>query len=773
MAENYSAVVTELGASLIEDAYNNSTIVNITQMAIGDSNGAYVEPNPAFTSLVNELGREDIHESSTVGHLIHVYVYVTSKFAGDTVREFGLYDDANNLVVYAAYPESLVPDAASGEYIQLEIECIVDLESAEVVNIVVNPIYPHATELEAGIAKIVSETDVDNDEEDSKFLTIKKLLKRAATTVKAGVARFATSAEAINGTDTTTMLNPSAGLALLKSRISSALDGTRTDYSASEDALRQVNEKADYAYNPSNLPPYTLMQTVDLSTQDSGLFYPLVLNGTSNSVGRGWTIELASQGGASTVPYNATTLVGYLRGGGYSDYDQLFDVNVSIYDEDELTIHSAWQGTEGFPGVVIYLRGGSKYYLRTNDIAEVHTDTNFSDGNSVFPAGIADISTSTLTKASLLATFDHSGNYNNIGVFNTENPPTPDQVGAVPITRTINSKPLSENITLDSDDIGSLKGKTVKASFGNQDSWIKIATAYLPSSSSTIKIQISGGGGFNAGSDYQSSAHQIIARAGNAQGDATCRLHTQDMKGCPFSQVGVVHTGSSQFDIYAKSRSNYSHDVIVEYTSTNTFTVANEVAASDPAGIYIGDVVEDYNSDNPPTLADIGIEHIGKSVVGNEADEESIDIAGTSYYLTKYVTSYDPNSLIINSTATTGIAEIKHDGYYLLRYAVNRSRPSNGATIQNGYIEINGDFVAQNKAVSNNYATAAIVTEYYGALLAGDLIRYLTQGSSLAEGGSFSIEYKRPLSEAERLLAKPNRAQNVKMVAALMLKQSR
>lgn len=244
MAENYSAVVTELGASLIEDAYNNSTIVNITQMAIGDSNGAYVEPNPAFSSLVNELGREDIHESSTVGHLIHVYVYVTSKFAGDTVREFGLYDDANNLVVYAAYPESLVPDAASGEYIQLEIECIVDLESAEVVNIVVNPIYPHATELEAGIAKIVSETDVDNDEEDSKFLTIKKLLKRAATTVKAGVARFSTSAEAINGTDTTTMLNPSAGLALLKSRISSAPDGTRTDYSASESALSQVNTKA-------------------------------------------------------------------------------------------------------------------------------------------------------------------------------------------------------------------------------------------------------------------------------------------------------------------------------------------------------------------------------------------------------------------------------------------------------------------------------------------------------------------------------------------------
>lgn len=293
MAENYSAVVTELGASLIEDAYNNSTIVNITQMAIGDSNGAYVEPNPAFSSLVNELGREDIHESSTVGHLIHVYVYVTSKFAGDTVREFGLYDDANNLVVYAAYPESLVPDAASGEYIQLEIECIVDLESAEVVNIVVNPIYPHATELEAGIAKIVSETDVDNDEEDSKFLTIKKLLKRAATTVKAGVARFSTSAEAINGTDTTTMLNPSAGLALLKSRISSAPDGTRTDYSASESALSQVNTKAVNA-----------QETADEKYDKTG--------GRITGV-----VEQYIDGIGTRMASSSTTKAGYLQAGNY------------------------------------------------------------------------------------------------------------------------------------------------------------------------------------------------------------------------------------------------------------------------------------------------------------------------------------------------------------------------------------------------------------------------------------------------------------------------
>lgn len=761
MAETYSAVVTNLGTSLIEDAYNNSSIVNITQMAIGDSNGAYVEPNPAFTSLVNELGREDIHESSTVGHFIHVYVYVTSKFAGETIREFGLYDDANNLVVYAAYPESLVPDAVSGEHIQLEIECIVDLENAEVVNIVVNPIYPHATELEAGIAKIVSEADVDNDEEDSKFLTIKKLLKRAATTVKAGVARFSTSAEAINGTDTSVMLNPSSGLALLKSRISSALGGTRTDYSASEDALRQVNEKADYAYNPSNLPPYTLMQTVDLSTQDSSLFYPLVLNGTSNAVGRGWTIELASQGGSSILPYNATTLVGYLRGGGYSDYDELFDVNVSIYDEDELTIHSAWQGTEGFSGVVIYLRGGSKYYLRTNDIAEVHTDTNFSDGNSVFPAGLASINTDTLTKASLLAVFTHTGNYNNIGVFNTENPPTPEQVGAVPITRTINSKQLSENITLDSDDIGSLKGKTVKASFGNQDSWIKIATAYLPSSSSTIKIQISGGGGFNAGSDYQSSMHQIIARAGNAQGQVNCRLHTQDMRGCPFSQVGVVHTGSSQFDIYAKSRSPYSFDVIVEYTSTNTFTVENEAVTETPSGLYEGDVVEEFNSIVPPTLDTVGAAHIGKAATCRTIGYAEAGIGGTPSPLI-FGELQDPFDITTLESSGTNIT-VNFSGYYMLNSTLRWDVHDGDKSIDVS-IYVNGTIVETLTFRTEGLIGAmALPFQYYAHFSAGDSIKVgvlvnLESGSTtegyISSNGSLSLTYTRPSDSAATRVGK-------------------
>ncbi|EOG1475771.1 tail fiber protein [Vibrio parahaemolyticus] len=242
----YFSYVTDVGISKIETAYNAGETINLIEMAIGDSNGAYVEPNSAFTELVNEFARVAINDASTEGHLIHVISYIkpTAETAEKTLREYGIYDDEGDMIIYGAYPESLIPSLDSAEYLQLEVENITELENADVVNVTVSPIVPYATETEAGIAKIINDDDVEAGVDDSKILTISKMLKRVATSVKAGVARFATSAEAINGTDSSTILNPSAGLALLKSRISGALDGTRTDYSASESALGQVNTKA-------------------------------------------------------------------------------------------------------------------------------------------------------------------------------------------------------------------------------------------------------------------------------------------------------------------------------------------------------------------------------------------------------------------------------------------------------------------------------------------------------------------------------------------------
>ncbi len=274
MSNDYFSYVTNVGVEKIEKAYNAGETINLIEMAIGDSNGAYVVPDSSFTNLVNEFARVALNDASTDGHLIHVISYIkpTAETAEKTLREYGIYDDEGDMIIYGSYPESLIPSLDSAEYLQLEVENITELENADVVNVTVSPIVPYATETEAGIAKIINDDDVEAGVDDSKILTISKMLKRVATSVKAGVARFATSAEAINGTDTSTMLNPSSGLALLKSRISSALDGTRTDYTASEYALSQINTKAsnaqstaDNAVNLANAAQDTADNATDLA----------------------------------------------------------------------------------------------------------------------------------------------------------------------------------------------------------------------------------------------------------------------------------------------------------------------------------------------------------------------------------------------------------------------------------------------------------------------------------------------------------------------------
>ena len=179
-----TAVVTNVGIVKLEAAYQAGEKVIISQMALGNSNLAYVVPDPAFTELVNEFGRQDINEGNTTDSWINALVYVDSQqFAGESILEFGLYDTDGDLIVYSSYTPSVVP-AVGQDYIQLEIECSVDLYNASAVTIEVTPIYPQATELERGIAKVATEADVAAGIDDEKIVTPKKIAKHYATSDK-------------------------------------------------------------------------------------------------------------------------------------------------------------------------------------------------------------------------------------------------------------------------------------------------------------------------------------------------------------------------------------------------------------------------------------------------------------------------------------------------------------------------------------------------------------------------------------------------------------
>ncbi|MCE7729605.1 phage tail-collar fiber domain-containing protein [Vibrio campbellii] len=647
MADNkHYMVVTDLGLSLIEDAYNAGTKVNLVAMALGDSNGAYVEPDSTFTSLVNEFGREDIHEGNSGEYLIDVISYVGVRHAGKTVREFGLYDDADNLIAYGAYPESLVPDVGSSEYIQLEIEARVDLANASAVTITVNPIYPYATEAEAGIIKIIKEAEVTETDEskvdDSKALTLFKLLKRKATDKLAGVMRFSTKTEAIEGDINSVALSPNSGLELLKSRISSALNGTREDYALSELAgsklypkdvksitnedWNTIKESGPYSVvgaTGANRPPaYTYGQLIvnETSSIISHLYFTdnanQVLSRTYWKTNGTWS-DWASVGGTAHSPASAQNLGGSdlntLDGDSpyiYGEFGFFYQSqNVAATTGNHYPINEAGSlivqkaASSGGSGCTqLYLTYSGKIFFRAKYTTWQAWTQFYSQKNPPTASDVGAVPTTRKVNNKPLS---------------SDITLTSSDVGAVPTTRKVNNKPLSSDITLSPSDIGSLTGETRKVSISNSGVWIRLAIANLTHSASTAKINICGGVGFNAGTDYQSSEHSIIVRSGNKQGDANCSMYTDDLRGCPFDEVGIKYVNGNNFEIYAKSKSTYNAGMLMEFTCTNTIESDIYVSSAEPSGLVKGTFVKRYTTESKPTATDVGALQWKKVASGN------------------------------------------------------------------------------------------------------------------------------------------------------------
>ncbi|GAL31233.1 hypothetical protein JCM19239_1357 [Vibrio variabilis] len=76
------------------DAIANGTQVNLTEMAVGDANGAHYDPDGTETALRNERYRNVI-EQSGVGHQHQVMTQMTIpvEHGGFFIREAGLFDD--------------------------------------------------------------------------------------------------------------------------------------------------------------------------------------------------------------------------------------------------------------------------------------------------------------------------------------------------------------------------------------------------------------------------------------------------------------------------------------------------------------------------------------------------------------------------------------------------------------------------------------------------------------------------------------------------------
>ena len=107
--------------------------------------------------------------------------------------------------------------------------------------------------------------------------------------------------------------------------------------------------------------------TINFNAQSSSNFYPIVLDnspGPDPTWHHTFSVEMPNQGGG--VAYNMHSIYGEVRGQGWSDASLFYRIFQNFYDNAERSILGIWRGTQSWYGVVVYVRGGQTYYVRTN-----------------------------------------------------------------------------------------------------------------------------------------------------------------------------------------------------------------------------------------------------------------------------------------------------------------------------------------------------------------------------------------------------------------------
>lgn len=156
MREFYS-IITKKGLELITEAIANETKINLEYIAIGDSNGAYYEPNEEQTTLINEKYRARISE---VTELI-AKAQIPNDIGGFYIREIGVLDNQNNLILIAKQPETYKPIISQGSAKELWIKVIIQAINSKVLELKVDTSIQTATvELVANLLNLHTHNDL-------------------------------------------------------------------------------------------------------------------------------------------------------------------------------------------------------------------------------------------------------------------------------------------------------------------------------------------------------------------------------------------------------------------------------------------------------------------------------------------------------------------------------------------------------------------------------------------------------------------------------------
>lgn len=142
MPQTYFAILTAVGEAKDANAKALGVPFNITEMAVGDGNGALPVPDRTRTTLVNQVRRAPLNllkrDPVNTNQLIAEQV-IPENIGGWWIREMGLYDADGDLIAIANCPPSYKPQLAEGSGRTQTVRMILIMASADAVTLKVDP----------------------------------------------------------------------------------------------------------------------------------------------------------------------------------------------------------------------------------------------------------------------------------------------------------------------------------------------------------------------------------------------------------------------------------------------------------------------------------------------------------------------------------------------------------------------------------------------------------------------------------------------------------
>jgi hypothetical protein len=135
----YGVFITSIGQSKLALAAVSGPPVQLTQMAVGDSNGVAYDPDEAQTALVNPLHTGDLTVEVLSGGVIAAQMTIPVDVGGWHVREAGVFDNAGDLIAVVRLAERYKPLPSSQQADEMTIYLKLDVGNVGHVTWAVDP----------------------------------------------------------------------------------------------------------------------------------------------------------------------------------------------------------------------------------------------------------------------------------------------------------------------------------------------------------------------------------------------------------------------------------------------------------------------------------------------------------------------------------------------------------------------------------------------------------------------------------------------------------